>query len=103
MCLQLAFFMGFSKVVIIGMDHFFKEKGIPAKAEIRTQNKDESHFDSNYFPKGVKWLLPDLEKSEFSYGIANTFYKNHDRKIIDATINGKCKIFEKGKFEKNLK
>lgn len=102
MCLQLAYYMGFNKVVIIGMDHFFKESGIAAKAEIRTQEKDESHFDPNYFPKGVKWILPDLEKSEYSYNIAKSFYNLNSRNIIDATIDGKCDIFEKGKLENNI-
>lgn len=99
MCLQLAYFMGFSKVVILGMDHSFKETGLAGKAEIRKQDKDESHFDPNYFPKGMKWVLPDLVKSEYSYYLANEFYKNHDCKIIDATIGGKCEIFEKGDVE----
>ncbi len=34
--LQIAFYMGFSKVVIIGLDHKYAEKGTPNKTEIRT-------------------------------------------------------------------
>ncbi|SFQ15186.1 6-hydroxymethylpterin diphosphokinase MptE-like protein [Flavobacterium akiainvivens] len=98
-CLQLAYFMGFSKVVILGMDHSFKETGLAGKAEIRTQDKDESHFDPNYFPKGMKWVLPDLVKSELGYAIARDFYKKNGREVIDATIEGKCNIFTKGKLE----
>lgn len=99
MCLQLAYYMGFEKVIILGMDHSFKETGTAAKAEIRTQEKDESHFDPNYFPKGMKWVLPDLQKSEYSYHLADMYYKNANREIIDATIGGKCPIFTKGKIE----
>lgn len=102
MCLQLAYFMGFKKVVILGMDHSFKETGTAAKAEIRTQEKDESHFDPNYFPKGMKWVIPDLQKSEYSYHLADVYYKNQNRIIIDATIGGKCPIFTKGKIEELL-
>jgi hypothetical protein len=94
-CLQLAFFMGFSKVVILGMDHSFKETGIAGKAEIRKEDKDESHFHSNYFPKGMKWIIPDLLKSELSYTLARNFYTENNREILDATINGKCTIFKK--------
>jgi hypothetical protein len=99
-CLQLAYFMGFKEVIIIGMDHSFKEKGTPSTIEVRTYEKDESHFDPNYFPKGMKWKLPDLEKSELSYSTAKKFYHENGRKIIDATINGKCEIFEKEDFYK---
>jgi hypothetical protein len=97
-CLQLAYFLGFEEIVIIGMDHSFKEKGRASTVEIRNYDKDESHFDPNYFPKGMKWVLPDLEKSESGYKIANEFYNANNRKIYDATVNGKCTIFEKKDF-----
>ncbi|MBI2259914.1 MAG: DUF115 domain-containing protein [Flavobacteriia bacterium] len=97
-CLQLAYYLGFKEVIIVGMDHSFKEKGIANKIEVRKYEKDESHFDANYFPKGMKWKLPDLVKSEISYNIAKNIYENSGRKIIDCTIKGKCTIFEKGEF-----
>jgi hypothetical protein len=102
MCLQLAYFMGFKKIVIVGMDHFFKETGVATRAEIRTYERDESHFDPNYFPKGIKWLLPDLEKSEFSYRIANSHYVGKGRSIVDSTVDGKCNIFKKGILEDHI-
>lgn len=94
-CLQLAYFMGFEKVVILGMDHSFKETGLASKTEVRAYEKDESHFDPNYFPKGMRWVLPDLMKSELGYSMARAFYEEHGREIIDATIGGKCTIFKK--------
>jgi hypothetical protein len=97
--LQLAYWMGFQEVVIIGMDHSFAEKGMASTVEVRNYEKDESHFDANYFPKGIRWKLPDLEKSEYGYDLANKFYKAHGRKITDATVGGKCTIFDKGNFK----
>jgi hypothetical protein len=102
-CLQLAYYLGFTEIVIIGMDHSFKEKGIANKVEVRTYEKDESHFDPNYFPKGMKWKLPDLDKSEIGYQIARDFYEKNGRKIVDATINGKCTIFPKTEFSSYIK
>jgi hypothetical protein len=101
-CLQLAYYMGYKDVIIIGMDHRFKETGTPATPEIRTYEKDESHFDPNYFPKGMKWMLPDLEKSEFSYRLARVAYEKDGRRIIDCTIDGNCNVFEKGRLEDYL-
>jgi len=97
-CLQLAYYLGFTEVIIIGMDHSFKEKGVANKVEVRSYEKDESHFDPNYFPKGMKWRLPDLDKSEIGYAIARDFYEKNGRKIIDATIGGKCQIFPKADY-----
>ncbi len=103
LCLQLAYFMGFQEIVIVGMDHSFKEKGLAGKAEIRKYDKDESHFDPNYFPKGMKWVLPDLVKSEAGYARARDYYDKHGRKILDATIGGKCEIFEKVDYYEYMK
>ncbi len=97
-CLQAAFHMGFTEVVIIGMDHSFVEKGTPSKTEVRVSEKDESHFHPNYFPKGMKWQLPDLHRSNIDYQLANIHYSQHGRIILDATPNGKCQIFKKINF-----
>jgi hypothetical protein len=93
--LQLAFYMGFEKVILIGLDHNYKEKGVPNETEKREYENDESHFHPQYFPKGVKWQLPDLLRSEIEYNIARKVYEEADREILDATIGGKCEVFTK--------
>jgi hypothetical protein len=93
--LQLAYYMGFSQVILIGLDHNYKEKGVPSKVETRVAEKDESHFDSQYFPKGFKWQLPDLLRSEIEYVLAKEAFEKDGREILDATIDGKCQIFKK--------
>ena len=65
-CMQLAYYMGFAEVVIIGMDHNFVDKGTPNKTEVRSGD-DDNHFHPNYFPQGVKWQLPDLLRSELKF------------------------------------
>lgn len=92
--MQIAYWMGFEKVGLIGVDHYFKKKG--KNNELVTSNdKDEDHFNSNYFGKGITWLLPDLERSEKSYSLAKSEYEKLDRKIYDCTIEGNLDIFEK--------
>jgi len=98
-CLQLAYFMGFSEVVLIGLDHNFIEKGIPNKTVIRREEEDENHCHPGYFPKGVKWQLPDLYRSELAYSLAREAFEKDGRIIVDATIDGKCNIFRKVSFE----
>jgi hypothetical protein len=93
--IQIAYYMGFTKVYIVGLDHDYKEKGIPSKTETRESDKDESHFHTQYFPKGYKWQLPDLYRSEIEYKLAKDAFENDNREIFDATIQGKCPIFNK--------
>lgn len=97
-CLQLAYFMGFQEVVLIGLDHSFVEKGIPNTTEVRTQERDESHCHPDYFPKGVKWQLPDLYRSELAYALARQAFEVDGRRILDATVEGKCTVFPKVEF-----
>lgn len=97
-CLQIAYYMGFNEVVLIGLDHKFAEKGRPNKKEVRTADRDESHFHPNYFPKGFKWQFPDLLRSELAYLLARKMFESDGRKIIDATVEGNCRVFEKVNF-----
>ena len=92
-CLQLAFFMGFSEVILIGLDHNYVEKGTPNKVEVRQVDQDESHFHPDYLPKGVRWQLPDLLRSEIAYQMAKDAYSQNGRQVLDATPGGKCPIF----------
>lgn len=91
--LQLAFFMGFQNVFIIGMDHSFATSGKPNEQQL-LQGNDSNHFDPNYFA-GCQLHLPDLEGSELSYRMAQFAYQRSGRCIYDATVGGKCTIFSK--------
>ena len=93
--LQIAYYMGFRKAIIIGLDHNYAEKGVPTKTEIRTSVIDESHFHPQYFPKGIKWQLPDLLRSEIDFQIARKSYETDGREILDATLDGKCPVFNR--------
>lgn len=95
--MQLAFFMGFKQVILIGVDHSFTTQGVP-NSEIISQGDDPNHFDSSYFGKGFRWQLPDLEKSERHYKIAKEYYEHDGREIVDATSDGKLHVFPKVSF-----
>ena len=96
--MQIAYYMGFDKVILIGVDHNFSQKGIPNTVQLKKSSEDLDHFHPQYFPAGSKWQLPDLLRSEFAYLVARKQFEQDGRKIIDATIDGKCEIFEKSEF-----
>jgi hypothetical protein len=92
--LQLAFHMGFSEVILIGVDHNFTTQG-PANQAVVSQGDDPNHFSPNYFGAGFKWQLPDLEGSERAYRLARHAYESDGRRVLDATVDGKLTIFPK--------
>ncbi len=96
--LQLAYFMGFDQVVLIGVDHNFTTKGQP-NTTITSQGDDPDHFDTAYFGKGFRWQLPDLETSESAYRLARNAYEQAGRQVLDATVDGKLTVFPKVDYD----
>ncbi len=94
LALQLAFHMGIEKAILIGVDHNFTSKG-EANKTVTSQGDDPNHFMPNYFGKGIKWQLPDLDTSEIGYTFARDAYQKAGREVVDATIGGKLNIFPK--------
>ena len=96
--MQLAFYMGFKQVILIGVDHNFTTTGKPNTTIISTGD-DPDHFDKEYFGKGFRWQLPDLATSEIAYRKAQENYVSANREILDATVGGKLSIFPKVAYE----
>lgn len=97
-CLQLAFHMGFDTVILIGVDHSFATQGKP-NTTIVSPGDDPNHFDAQYFGKGFRWQLPDLDTSEVGYWMAKKAYEDAGRQVLDATVGGKLAVFEKVGYE----
>jgi hypothetical protein len=96
--IQIAYYMGFDEVILIGVDHNFSTQGQPNETVV-SQGGDPNHFSPEYFGEGFKWQLPDLEASEQAYKLAKKAYREDGRRIVDATIDGKLQIFPKAHFE----
>jgi hypothetical protein len=99
--LQIAFFMGFSLVAIVGMDHRYSFRGI-ANEPSHLEGPDPNHFDSRYF-SGHTWDHPDLSNSERFYTMARETYQAEGRRIVDCTLDGACRVFERGRLEQVLR
>lgn len=93
-CMQLAFHMGFTTVLLVGVDHRFKMDGAP-NAETTWQGDDPNHFSPEYF-KDARWNNPDLANSEIAYRLAKKAYEDAGRKIINLTEGTSLDVFEKG-------
>jgi len=98
--MQIAYYMGFEKVYLIGVDHNFQAKGEATEEQFLAED-DQNHFDPGYF-KNHHWQLPDLEASELAYHLARYFYRRDGRQVFDATFEGRLNIFPKITFEEAL-
>jgi hypothetical protein len=92
--LQLAYLMGFEQAILIGVDHSFQTQGTP-NTTVVSSGDDPNHFAPNYFGKGFRWQLPDLDGSERAYQLAKRAYERANRQVVDATIGGKLTVFPK--------
>ncbi|MBE0696776.1 MAG: DUF115 domain-containing protein [Anaerolineaceae bacterium] len=96
--LQVAYYLGFSQVILVGVDHNYVTQGKP-NATVISQGDDPNHFHPGYFGKGFRWQLPDLIQWENAYRLARRTYEADGRSVIDATIGGKLTVFEKVEYD----
>ena len=87
--LQLAVYMGFEEIYIIGADCEYKGNG----------RSEKDHFIPNYFNKdgAVGSLIP--EKMFAAYRVARKYAEEHGVKIYNATRGGKLEVFERVDFD----
>lgn len=93
--LQLAYFMGFSEVYLVGMDFSYV---IPdshsRKGDVLYSDTDDpNHFHKDYFGKGKSWKDPKLDRVLMNYKQAKLAYESSGRKIYNATHGGKLDVF----------
>ena len=96
-CLQLAFFMGFRQVILVGKDHSYAETGTPGEARYSTGSED-NHFMPRYYEPGQLWRIPDYKGEEMAYEMARRAYESAGRAVLDATVGGRLRVFPKVNF-----
>ena len=98
--LQLAYYMGFSEVYVIGMDFSYT---IPETSEIEgnhilSTGDDPNHFHKDYFGKGKTWKDPKLDRVLNNYQLAKVMFEADGRSIYNATAGGMLELFERRDF-----
>lgn len=95
-CMQLAYYMGFSEIVLIGVDHRYTQRGRPHEV-VQVDEDDPDHFDPNYY-KGFQVPQFDKDWVDQAFLRARRYYEMEGRRIIDATVGGACEIFDKADY-----
>jgi hypothetical protein len=96
-CMQLAYFMGFEEVILLGMDHSYTK---PVDVVVRgndwtSQSDDPNHFHPDYFGQGYRWHDPRTDRMELAYRKARKMFERDDRRIVNASVGGKLEVFDR--------
>ena len=102
MQIQLACFMGFSEIYLLGIDHSYK---VPSKKEGNkyVSEGEVNHFHPDYRKPGELWHEPNLEVLEHSYETARRACEKLGVKIVNASRSTKLDVFERENLDKVLK
>ena len=95
--IQLAYYMGFSEVYLIGKDHSYQTV-LKAGKSITSDGQEENHFIKKYYNPGMLWFAPDYKSEEYAYKLARKAFEKDGRIIKDATTGGHLHVFEKIEF-----
>lgn len=102
--LQLAYYMGFSEVILIGMDFSYSipESSIVEGNRILSQGDDPNHFHPDYFGKGKVWKDPKLDRVLANYQLAKLMFEADGRRIVNATHGGKLELFDRVDYRRAI-
>lgn len=100
-CLQLAFYMGFREVYLLGMDHnYLKPDHVSTRGEVWQSNGDDpNHFHPDYFGAGYRWHDPQVHRMEQAYVKAKQVFEADNRAIVNATVGGNLEVFPRIAYE----
>ena len=99
-CLQLAYYMGFSEVYLIGVDFSYAIPKYAKGPNITSQEDDVNHFNKDYFGKGYRWHHPRLDRALLAFELANASFLADDRQVFNATMGGKLEVFQRADYNK---
>ncbi|MGA2053211.1 MAG: hypothetical protein ABSH19_07865, partial [Opitutales bacterium] len=106
--LQLAYFLGFRRILLAGLDHNY---AIPADVQkhqdynvsvLDMPSDDPNHFNRDYFGKGKRWHDPQVHKMEAAYVCARKFFQQHGVEIFNCTAGGKLEVFPRRPLQECL-
>lgn len=92
--MQLAIHMGFSEIILIGMDFDYK---VPegSGSVIVSDGDDVNHFHKDYFGKGKTWQDPQLNMVARAYRLFDLYADFAGVQVLNATAGGKLELFER--------
>jgi len=99
--MQIATFMGFTKILLVGIDHYYPKSMTGVQEPFTAKGKDPDHFTcadgEPYFKPGEVYARPADTTS--SYMGAKQFFDEFDVKCINLTEGSRLHVFKKGNIK----
>lgn len=95
---QLAVYMGFSEIYLIGVDHHFHISQ-NNNGEIIVDDKVKDYFSDRYNEDRENLYIPNTEKSTYTYLAMKKYCDKQNVKIYNATRGGKLEVFDRVNFD----
>lgn len=97
--IQMAVYMGFKEIYLIGVDHNFSMYEDKNGNIIRDETVKD-YFCDNYNEDREKLEIPNLDDSTKAYISARRYCDKNNIKIYNATRGGKLEVFKRVSFDK---
>ncbi|MGN0417683.1 6-hydroxymethylpterin diphosphokinase MptE-like protein [Anaerostipes faecalis] len=94
---QLAVYMGFTEVYLIGVDHHFRISQ-NNNGEIVVDDKVKDYFSDNYNKDKDNLYIPNTEKSTYTYIAMKKYCDERNVNVFNATHGGKLEVFSRVDF-----
>ncbi|MBI9044556.1 MAG: DUF115 domain-containing protein [Anaerolineaceae bacterium] len=96
--LQLAVYMGFNPIYLIGCDTSYAVKKSVKfengnKDLLISSDDDNNHFDPSYFGEGKKWHAPKVENMIHNYEQVKAVCDEIGVEVFNATVGGNLEVF----------
>ena len=95
---QLAAYMGFTEIYLIGVDHHFHISR-NNKGEIVVDPSVKDYFSDKYNEDKANLYIPNTEKSTLTYYAMKDHCERRGIQVFNATRGGKLEIFQRVEFE----
>ena len=96
--IQLAAYMGFSEIYLLGVDHSFQTYQ-DKDGNIITDPNAKDYFTDKYNQDKDQLFIPKLDVSTLSYMAAQAYAEQHPVSIYNATRGGKLEVFPRVEFD----
>ena len=96
--IQIAVYMGFKEIYLIGVDHHF-HTSMNSKGEIIVDQSAKDYFSDKYNEDKENLYIPNTDLSTLSFIAAKEYVDSHNVKIYNATRGGKLEVFQRVIFD----
>lgn len=105
--LQLAAYMGFSEIYLVGCDTRYtvpddverEGSGNARDPRLKSTSDDPNHFDTSYFGAGRDWHQPNVDLMTEHYRVARTALEALGVRVKNATVGGDLEVFDRIRLE----